>query len=441
MSWPAYPDYQVSDFEWLGAIPSHWRVVRFKYLFQEVDERNGDTPVGVMLSVSGYRGVEEKQYEDENKKRTDEELRDYRVVRPGWLAVNTMWLNYAGLGVSSLTGHMSPAYRAYIPRRSIHAQYAHHLLRSSVYVSGYTKYLQGIRPNSLQMKTEDFESFPVVLPTPEEQCQIARFLDHETARIDALIEEQQRLIDLLQEKRQAVISHAVTKGLDPDVPMNDSGVPWIGSIPEHWHVSPIKRHIKNLDFRRIPVSAEDRSYRKGDYPYYGASGIIDWIDEYIFDEETVLVAEDGANLLMRSTPIAFVARGKYWVNNHAHIIRPVDGLYEYWAALIDSIDVSLFVRGAAQPKLTSEALGELIIPLPPSWQERAEIAGQIVKADAEYEERYNAASGLMKLLRERRSALISAAVTGKIDVRGWKPQNAPVESELPRAAEPEAPYG
>ena len=240
MSFPKYSEYKDSGVEWLGEVPSHWKFQKFRYLFQESGEKIDGEIVGEMLSVSGYRGIEVKEYEDENRKRTDAELVGYRIVRLGQLVVNTMWLNYAGLGVSSHKGYVSPAYRSYWIDGSLNKRFIHHLLRSESYVKGYTKYLTGIRPNSLQMSRDDLMSFPVLLPCFEEQNDIAAFLDHETARIDALIDEQKRLIELLKEKRQAVISHAVTKGLYSDVPLKDSGVEWLGEVPAHWEVSRLK---------------------------------------------------------------------------------------------------------------------------------------------------------------------------------------------------------
>ena len=240
MMFPRYPNYKASDVSWLGIIPADWKIKKFRYVFEESPEKISDQVVGDMLSVSGYRGIEVKQYQDEGRRRTDEELFGYRVVRPGQLVVNTMWLNYAGLGVSEHEGHVSPAYRSYWIDPLMDKRFIHHLMRSGTYVQGYTQLLTGIRPNSLQMGRDDLMGFPVLLPAKSEQTQIARFLDHETARIDALIEEQQRLIELLKEKRQAVISHAVMKGLDPTVPMKDSGVEWLGEVPAHWGVKALR---------------------------------------------------------------------------------------------------------------------------------------------------------------------------------------------------------
>ena len=199
MSYPSYPEYKSTQIAWLAQIPSHWSIDKFRYVFKESQEVIQNRVVGEMLSVSGYRGIETKIYDDENRKRTKEELIGYRVVRKGQLVVNTMWLNYAGLGVSELEGHVSPAYRSYWIERDVDKRFIHHLMRSSIYVQGYTQLLTGIRPNSLQMSRDNLLSFPVILPPKTEQTQIARFLDHQTARIDALIAKKHGVNEILVE--------------------------------------------------------------------------------------------------------------------------------------------------------------------------------------------------------------------------------------------------
>jgi type I restriction enzyme S subunit len=190
MSFPRYQAYKGSGVEWLGEIPGHWTVSKFRHLFRESPEKIESESVGSMLSVSGYRGIEVKEYDDENRRRLEEELVGYRIVRVGQLVVNTMWLNYAGLGVSDFEGHVSPAYRSYYIGPELERRFVHHLLRSPAYVLGYTQLLTGIRPNSLQMSREDLMNFPVIYPPSFEQLAIAAFLDRETAKIDALVEEQ-----------------------------------------------------------------------------------------------------------------------------------------------------------------------------------------------------------------------------------------------------------
>ncbi len=229
-----YESYKASGVEWLGEIPSHWEILPFKALFKMSDEKNGKNIVGEMLSVSGYRGIEIKKYEFDEQKRTEKELQDYRVVRQGQLVVNTMWLNYAGLGVSDYEGYVSPAYRSYWFDSHLHPQYTHYLLRSHPYIQGYTGQMQGIRPNSLQIKNSDFNKIPILIPPLAEQDHIVNFLDQKTAEIEAAIAKKQRLIELLQEQKSILINQAVTRGLNPNVPMRESGVEWIGEIPAHW---------------------------------------------------------------------------------------------------------------------------------------------------------------------------------------------------------------
>ena len=128
----------------------------------------------------------------------------------------------------------------------------------------------------------------------------------------------ERKIELLHEYRASLIHQAVTKGLDPNVEMKPSGVEWIGEIPKHWAISKVKHELESLDYLRVPLNSETRGSMKSKvYDYYGASGVIDKVEAYIFDESLILIGEDGANLYLRSTPLAFKATGKYWVNNHA----------------------------------------------------------------------------------------------------------------------------
>jgi len=136
-----------------------------------------------------------------------------------------------------------------------------------------------------------------------------------------------------------------------------SGVAWLGDVPTGWEVKALRYLFQNLDYKRIPVAAKDRADMDKIYPYYGASGVIDYVESYIFSETLILVAEDGANLLSRSTPLAFIASGYYWVNNHAHILKPIMGDIRFWMCVLQSFDYSPLVTGAAQPKLTADNLG------------------------------------------------------------------------------------
>ena len=272
-SFRRYENYTDSGVSWIGKIPTHWDILPFKALFQMSDEKNGKTIVGEMLSVSGSRGVEVKPYEYEEQKRLEKDLIEYRVVRKDQLAVNTMWLNYAGLGVSELEGHMSPAYRAYWISERLHKRYIHYLMRSHIYVEGYTGMMQGVRPNSLQIKNVDFHRFPILVPKFDEQQRIANFLDQKTVEIDEAIAKKQRLIELLEERKAILINQAVTKGLNPDVPMMDSGVEWIGEIPEHWQCKPTKYLARILRGKFTHRPRNDPRMYDGKYPFIQTGNI------------------------------------------------------------------------------------------------------------------------------------------------------------------------
>lgn len=434
----AYGEYSNTYIEWIGSIPSHWRIEKFKYLFRVSLEKNGFQPIGEMLSVSGYRGIEVKQYDDEGRKRTDDELVDYRVVRKGQLVVNTMWLNYAGLGVSDLEGHVSPAYRSYWITDELDKRFCHHLLRSADYVAGYTKYMQGIRPNSLQIKSDDFNSFPVLVPSLEEQQSIARFLDHETAKIDELITKQERLIELLKEKRQTVISHAVTKGLNPDVPMKDSGVEWLGEVPEHWSVVKVA-HCARVQNGSTPSKAISEYWENGSIPWLPSSSLneyeVECATEFI---STKAFAESSLCMIQAySVLVGLVGQGRTRgmsallkfpsaINQNMAAVTPYRWFEpKYLHHLFDVMydDLRELGRGANQPALNCEILLALRVPAP-SFEEQKAIVEYIEHNNLVLSEISKNALNMTELLRERRTALISAAVTGKIDVRNWKPEEA-----------------
>jgi type I restriction enzyme S subunit len=436
MSFPAYPSYQDSGIAWLGEVPADWRVQKFRFTFRESDEKIESEVFGPMLSVSGYRGIEVKEYDDENQRRAEEDLIGYRIVRPGQLVVNTMWLNYAGLGVSAHEGHVSPAYRAYwFTDRSADPRFIHYLLRSSIYVQGYTQLLTGIRPNSLQMSRADLMDFPVLLPPIPVQTAVAAFLDRETAKIDALIEEQRRLIALLKEKRQAVISHAVTKGLDPHAPMKDSGIEWLGEVPAHWEVAPLKRVLQTAT-----------SGPRGWSDLLGSEGGIFFQSQNIGTDMNVILDgaariappagpdADRASLRIgdvvvcitggRTGAVAFVDHlpDDAFINQHVCLVRPhpgyASGHFISFALFceVGQKQLAVAMYGLKQG-LSLGDIRDLIVPIPPLI-EQEQIAASLASRFGEYDALMAEAMKAVVLLSERRATLISAAVTGKIDVRG-----------------------
>lgn len=406
--------------EWLGAVPwllglpKNWRVARFKSVasLSTFDNSSQDDR---LLSLSTSKGIVLKEYDDENRVRSGEDLRRYWSVRPGHLVVNPMWLAHGSIAASSIEGVISPDYRVYEMAPLIDPRYLALLLCTNEYRGIYDLFIRGNTTYDRRVSKDDFHSIPIVVPPLAQQVAIATFLNRKIIAIDALIAQKARLIEVLLEKRQGLITHAVTKGLDPNAPMKESGIPWIGQIPQHWAVKPVRRLFRFLDGMRAPVEREERALRQGEFPYYGASGVVDFIDNYIFDEPLVLVCEDGWNLLLRNQLVARSLRAKAWVNNHAHVLRPHSGDVDYWAAAIEQAPFELFVTGMRQPKLTAAALKEVPVPAPPDGETHS-IASYLRKRQLGIDGVKLKLEESIERLREHRQTLIAAAVTGKIDV-------------------------
>ena len=258
-----------------------------------------------------------------------------------------------------------------------------------------------------------FLNFRLPVPPYKEQIVISEYLKKKTAQIDALISEAKASIDEYKQWKASIIHEAITKGIDPDVGMVDSGIRWIGMIPNHWKITRIKNETINLDSLREPISAENRENRLGLYDYYGASGVIDKIDDYNVDDTVLLIGEDGANLKMRNLPLVYRASGRFWVNNHAHILKVNDeNNYGYVAYLLEAGDYTEYITGAAQPKLSQFNLMRFPIPIAPRVEQdaiEAYLDNKIGEIDALIKEK----EALISDLDMYKRALIFELVTGK----------------------------
>ncbi|WP_219500126.1 restriction endonuclease subunit S [Nonomuraea ceibae] len=192
----------------LSGIPEHWDRTKFGYDFTESTERNGENPPGPLLSISEYRGVELNTRTDGQQASLD--VAKYRVVRPNQLAANMMWLNHGGLGVSSLTGYISPDYKAFWISPRFHPRYVHHLLRSPRYVDYFGAIGTGVRPNAQRVTKTALDMMPLPLPPMDEQQRIADYLDGVTGRIDGMLSKIASLRDLLVERSSAFLLDVVT---------------------------------------------------------------------------------------------------------------------------------------------------------------------------------------------------------------------------------------
>ena len=254
---------------------------------------------------------------------------------------------------------------------------------------------------------DKFLAIELLFPPLPEQRKIAAI----PSSVDDAIEASQAVIDQLQVVKKAVMAELLTKGL-PGRHKRFKQTE-IGQVPEEWDVVTLSAACEFLDGQRVPIKSSDREAMKGPYPYYGASGIIDWVNRFLFDETLLLLAEDGANITTRATPVAFRVEGKCWVNNHAHVLRArqgtdVDFLVEY----LESLDYGQFSTGTAQPKLNQAVCQRIPVAFPP-FEEQKQIGGLsrglIGRLEAE--------SAQLQSLRGVKSALMSVLLTGEGRVR------------------------
>lgn len=446
MTFPSYPVYKESGVEWQGAVPAEWPRSALKYL---ADYQNGYPFKPEDWGEEGLPIIRISQLTGDTAPNYYSGELDCRVkVSDGdllfsWSATIDSFI-WAG-GAAWLNQHIfkvSPTFEA-------DKKFLFYLIKlvapKLADFDAHGSTMRHIKKESLSERLH--------VPTLVEQNQVARFLDHETARIDALIEEQQRLIELLKEKRQALISHVVTKGLDPTVPMKDSGVEWLGEVPAHWVVRRIK-HLTEVISKGTTPTTIGEDFQDEGIRFLKAENIF---GGRVLADPEFFISERAHAALARSAlaendvlvVIAGATTGKSAVlsgdllpantNQAVSFIRLRDTrLSEFiqcWLST-DAVQRSISLNSvqSAQPNLSMEDLGEIPVPLPPLDEIDLitdQMATQISIFDGLISEAVNASG----LLQERRSALISAAVTGKIDVRGWQP---PAGTPSPESAIAEA---
>jgi type I restriction enzyme S subunit len=429
-----YKTYLPAEVCWLDAVPEGWDQIRGRFLMEvnpqarrarELDETD-EVSFVPMEAVSEYGGLNL-----ERMKPIDEIGAGYTAFEEGDVVVAKItpcFENGKGAlaqGLKNGVGFGTTELHVLRPGSRLDKKFLFYVTISQAFRALGESEMYGAGGQK-RVPPEFAKNFRVPLPPLHEQQTIARFLDAKTAQIDGLLAQKRQLIDKLKEKRQALIARTVTRGLPPEAAkavglepnpeMRESGVEWLGRVPKHWAAKAVRYIFRNCNSRRIPLSSEERADLDKLYPYYGASGVIDMVDDYLFDEPLILVAEDGANLLSRSTPLAFLATGKYWVNNHAHILKPLRGDIRYWVATLETFDFSPLITGAAQPKLTADRLGGIRLPVPPA-AEQAAIADYLAIKTAELDGLVTQAIEVIDRVTEYREALITAAVSGQIDVQ------------------------
>lgn len=431
----AYPEYKHSDVEWIKRVPTNWEILSGRRIFinrRESSQANdiqlaasqkfGVVPQGLMMEMNGakvmlaLKGTEAFKHVEKS---------DFVISLRSF---------EGGIEYSDYSGCVSPAYTVLSASKQINAGFYRHLFKSASFISALQSTTDSLRDGK-SITYEQFGKIILVMPPVKEQEKIANFLDRETAKIDTLIEKQQQLIKLLEEKRQAVISHAVTKGLNPDAPMKDSGVEWLGQVPEDWVIAKVAFRYEILLGKMLDSKKIDGKH----LGFYLRNTDVQWdcinsedLPEMDFypDEQIRYSVRKGDLLVCEGGEIGRCAIWEKAENCYyqkaLHRLRPLDEGKDFPRYMF-----YLMFDAVARERFISEAGKATIAHLPaesfrqyrfafPSLVEQEIIVNYLDAQKKKFDLLESKAKNQIALLQERRTALISAAVTGKIDLRDWR---------------------
>lgn len=424
-----YTHYKDSGIDWIGQIPEHWEIRRFKYLFNEINERSIDGNED-LLSVSQYTGVTKKsdKIDDGDLLTNASTLEGYKKVRKHQLVSNIMLAWNGSLAFSEYNGITSPAYCIYELKHDDVYKYFHYLFKTDLYKSEFKRNSSGVIESRLRLYTDDFFSIWSVLPPIQEQEAIANFLDDKTAKIDALVQTKQQQIEKLKELRQAKIHQAVTKGLDANAPTKDSGVEWIDEIPKHWEV----KRLKNVALINKNVLPETFSkYNEIEYVDIGSVNLVNGIEKtenFLFKDapsRARRIAKNNDTIIstvrtyLKAIDFIDNSKSDYIFSTGFAVLEPNRILPKFLANSVRSDyftdQVTYNSKGMSYPAINSTDLSCLWLSIPPIKEQEAivayldEVTGKIDQAIAQKQEQ-------ITKLKEYKQSLINDVVKGKVKV-------------------------
>ncbi len=432
MNLEPYSEYKDSGVPWLGEIPAHWDLPRLGAILKERGEKNENGNVTSVLSLLKDRGVIPYEEKGNVGNKKSEDITRYKVVRPNDIVVNSMNVIIGSVGISEYTGCLSPVYYVLIPRSDTNDPgYLNAYFQSVSFQRSLTRIGKGILAHRMRIPMELLKLEPFPVPPSDEQYQISHFLDWKTAQINQFIRNKQRLIELLREQKQNIINQTVTRGLDPNVKLKPSGVEWIGDIPEHWGIAPLK-YLADINAHVLPESTDEnyiftyldissvgtgRIVKKPETIRFGqapsrARRILKKGDTILSTVRTYLKAvyhiPDEVEGWIASTGFATLTPRK-------NIYPPFLGLLVQSNTFIDRVIQESI--GIAYPAISETKLGTLHLAYPKSIGEQQAILKHITDSSMMIDQTIIRAEREIDLIQEYRTRLISDVVTGKVDVR------------------------
>lgn len=420
-----YSSYKDSGVSWIGDIPEHWEVKQLRSFLTLFSEKgHGDAQ---LLSVTREQGVIERDKEDqeENHNFVPDDLSGYKYIEKGDFAINKMKAWQGSYAVSEYNGIVSPAYFT-CKLKGVNKDFFSKAIRSKVYVPFFTQYSKGIRVGQWDLNPNALKSIPFFLPTPDEQSVIVKYIDDKTSNIDAYVADKEKEIELLQELKQKTIADAVTKGLNPDAKMKDSGISWIGEIPEHWEVKRVGSFLRE---RKEKYNGDNTlgilSLLKGlgIIPYEEKGNIGNKAKE---DLSTYKIARKGdvvvncMNVIIGSSGITdydgYISPAYY---SFIPIDRMMAIIYKHWLSLPQMQGaIRCMAKGILEIRLrvSSQQLLSMKIPFPPLDEQRA-IVSYIEEKCQKIDSLTTELQSEIDYLKEYKQRLIADCVTGQVNVQ------------------------
>ncbi|HEX7859115.1 MAG TPA: restriction endonuclease subunit S [Verrucomicrobiae bacterium] len=434
MNFPRYPKYKDSCVDWLGPVPEHWGLLPCRAIVHERSARNEDGKSENYLSLMANVGIIPYAEKGDIGNKKPEDLSKCKMVNRGDFVINSMNYGIGSYGVSAYDGICSPVYIVLTPQSHVvRPGFAFRVFENRAFQGFAQSFGNGILEHRCSINWDVLKGISVAVPPQPEQDAILNFLDRETAKNNALIAEQQRLIELLREKRQAIISQAVSKGLNPNAPVKPSGIEWLGDVPAHWQVRRVKAVASFITSG--PRGWSERVGEQG--ALFVQSGDLDDALGIRFEGlRRVIVHEDAeaARTRLQSGDVVVCITGAKtgnvavcanapepaYINQHLALIRPARCISpEFLATILKSdlgrtyFDVSQY---GLKQGLSLENVKDAPVLVPPI-QEQVAIVNHLTSHGNALQRLVVSGERTIELLQERRAALISAAVNGQIDVR------------------------
>ena len=422
---PKYEAYKDSEFPWVGMIPCEWEVSTLGNCLFPVSIKN--YPDYPLLSITRELGVIERDIEDTNSNHNfiPDDLTGYKLLRQGQFGMNKMKAWQGSYGVSKFTGIVSPAYFVFEFTKSINPDYFNWAIRSQLYISYFGSASDGVRIGQWDLSKSRMKGIPFLLPSEQEQTFIANFLDQKTAQIDAATAIKEQQIELLKERKQIIIQQAVTQGLDPNVPMKDSGVDWIGMIPAHWDLVKLGSCLSPVSVKNspeLPLLSITREQGVIERDVDDQESNHNFIPDDLSGYKKLEKGQFGMNKMK-------AWQGSYGVSKFTGIVSPAYFVFDFtkainpeffnWA-IRSKLYVSFFGSASDGVRIgqwdLSKARMKVIPFVLPSEEEQLLIAKHLDEKLEQVDVAIKIKLQQIERLREYRSSLINSAVTGKIKI-------------------------